>query len=157
MDKNKKTLFKEKLFKERERISDLISKIGPKEEGGFMDEYSTELSSYDNHPADLGTEVFMMEQDKGMKNRLKETLYQIDNSIEKLELGEYGKCNNCGKEIKEERLNLIPYANLCIECSKKNSPQNKKKRSIWVGIVPDSMIEGMVGGSKSIERTAIRR
>ena len=35
-----------------------------------MDMYYSELSRFDNHPGDIGTEVFIMEQDKGLKTNL---------------------------------------------------------------------------------------
>ena len=39
----------------------------------------------------------------------------------KNEIGTYGKCENCGKDIEAERLEAMPTANLCISCSKKTS------------------------------------
>ena len=92
-----------------------------------MEEYSTELSSYDNHPADLGTDMFMMEQDKGLINKLEDILYEIEVSEKNLESGDYGFCISCGKKIDEERLKLIPYLKLCIDCSKEKISLDKKR------------------------------
>ncbi len=128
MDKDKREFFKEKLFNEKEDILNTIDKMNNLEEYGFSDEYSMELSSYDNHPADLGTEMFIMEQDKGIINKLNDTLYEIDTSIEDLETGNYGFCISCGKEIDEERLELIPYLKLCVDCSKKKIPLDEKRQ-----------------------------
>ena len=127
MNKNKREFFKEKLFREKENVLNIIDKMNNLEEYGFSDEYSMELSSYDNHPADLGTEMFIMEQDKGLINKLNDTLYEIDTSIEDVETGNYGFCISCGKEIDEERLELIPYLQLCIDCSKSKIPLDKKR------------------------------
>ncbi len=67
MDRNKREFFlKKRLLEEKERISDIIHRMNNGEEFGSMDKYYTELSFYDNHPADLGTELFMMEQDRGL-------------------------------------------------------------------------------------------
>ena len=127
MDRNKRKFFKKRLLEEKEKISDIIHRMKNDEEFGSMDKYYTELSFYDNHPADLGTELFMMEQDSGLINKLNDTLYQIDNSIKELESEKYGICSNCGKKIKEERLELIPYTDLCVECSEQNKPLDKKR------------------------------
>ena len=67
------------------------------EEYGSMDVYLSELSNYDNHPADSGTELFMMEQDNGFKNRMKTTLLEIDASLDDISNNKYGICKECGK------------------------------------------------------------
>lgn len=116
MNKDKLRLFKNRLNKEKKDIMESIKKRNM-QEYGVADAYYTEASGYDNHPADIGTEVFMMEQDKGFKNKLNDTLYQIDESLENIRNGSYGICHNCKKEINEDRLELIPYLKSCIECA----------------------------------------
>ena len=71
--------------------------------------------------------MFMMEQDKGLINKLEDTLYEIESSTRDLILGKYGVCTNCGNKIDEERLKLIPYLKLCINCSKEKIPLEKKR------------------------------
>ena len=87
MEKSKKNHFKERLYEEKEKILNIIDKMKNTEEFGSMDEYYTELSFYDNHPADLGTEMFMMEQDKGLIDKLNNTLYEIEESIRRIRKG----------------------------------------------------------------------
>ncbi len=43
-------------------------------------------------------------------------LKKIEYSLMKIEVGTYGICEACGKEIPFERLKARPVANLCIEC-----------------------------------------
>lgn len=126
MEERLKEHFRRLLLDERERILNTIDKM--KNVQGFesMDEYYTELSFYDNHPADIGTEVFMMEQDKGLVNKLNDTLVEIESSLESIDRGDYGKCIACGKEIDKERLEVIPYLKLCINCSEEKIPLEKK-------------------------------
>ncbi len=69
----------------------------------------------------------MMEQDKGLINSLEDTIYEIEVSKENLIDGNYGLCKSCGKEIDEERLGLIPYLKLCIECSENKISLEEKK------------------------------
>jgi RNA polymerase-binding transcription factor DksA len=117
MDKEKLSFFKNRLDEEKITLENLVKRMKNPQGIGFSKEYSTELSSYDNHPADLGTDMFMMEQDKGLINKLEDTIYEIEISKENLANGNYGLCNSCGEKIDEERLKLIPYLKLCIECS----------------------------------------
>lgn len=88
---------------------------------GSLDTYLEDLSKYDNHPADAGTEVFMKEQDQGFKNNLKNKLDDINKSIEDLNHNRYGVCTSCSKSIGEKRLDIIPYVKTCIDCSKESS------------------------------------
>ena len=58
-----------------------------------------------------------MEQDKGFKNKLDDTLNEIEDSLEDIKNRTYGICKICDKYIDEERLQLIPYLKTCIDCS----------------------------------------
>lgn len=57
-------------------------------------------------------------------NNLQQLLVKTKNSLANLRSGKYGKCENCGKQIEPERLEAIPTATLCLNCSKRAS---KKK------------------------------
>ncbi|MCB9140192.1 MAG: TraR/DksA C4-type zinc finger protein [Caldilineaceae bacterium] len=46
-----------------------------------------------------------------------QTLEQIDAALERLDAGTYGICSHCGKPINEERMEALPYATLCMECT----------------------------------------
>ena len=78
--------------------------------------YPTELSSYDNHPAEIGSELFSVELNTALKVHEEHLLKEIHDALGRIDEGNYGKCEFCGKEISEERLEAIPYARLCIDC-----------------------------------------
>lgn len=117
MDNNRIDYFRLKLFEEKKKLLKTLNNMTNMEEYGSMDNYYNELSHYDNHPADVGTEVFMREQDEGFKNNLKHTLREIDSSLVDIRNARYGVCQNCGKKIHEARLEIIPYLKTCLECS----------------------------------------
>jgi len=48
-----------------------------------------------------------------------EKLKRIDQALQRLEQNTYGKCQKCGKEIPPERLELIPYVEMCIDCQER--------------------------------------
>ncbi|OLS01696.1 TraR/DksA C4-type zinc finger protein [Tissierella creatinophila] len=119
MDNKKLQYFKKKLLEEKEeQLKSLRNR--EKEIDETMDLLDSELSSYDNHPGDIGTEVYMLEQEKGYIEQIKSTIEKIDNSLEDIKNGNYGICDNCNKSIKEERLELIPYAKTCLKCANEN-------------------------------------
>ncbi len=115
MDKKKLEHFKSRLLEEREKTIDLLEGIQDRLEESKKDIDSQ--PTYSNHPADKGTELYMRTQNLGFKEDLEDTLDEIDQSLEDIENGTYGYCNNCEKIISEERLEIIPYAKTCLGCS----------------------------------------
>lgn len=43
----------------------------------------------------------------------------IERALERIMRGTYGKCLSCGTEIATKRLEVIPYAALCVSCQSK--------------------------------------
>lgn len=56
-----------------------------------------------------------------VERSLEEELKDVNNALEKIEKGEYGRCDICGKEISEERLIILPEAKTCNICKCKDS------------------------------------
>ena len=46
-----------------------------------------------------------------------EPLNMIDSALERIRLGRYGICISCGKEIPKERLEVLPYTVMCVNCA----------------------------------------
>jgi DnaK suppressor protein len=47
----------------------------------------------------------------------KDTLDQIEAAIERIEDSSYGRCEQCGEQIPQTRLDAIPYAAECERCA----------------------------------------
>lgn len=45
-------------------------------------------------------------------------LAQIDVAMERIATGDYGRCEDCGRNIPLARLQALPYATLCIHCQR---------------------------------------
>jgi DnaK suppressor protein len=52
-----------------------------------------------------------------MRRRKKRQLVEIKLAISRLEMGNYGTCVFCGKEISPERLEVAPEVQTCMSCS----------------------------------------
>ncbi|MBN2124695.1 MAG: TraR/DksA C4-type zinc finger protein [Deltaproteobacteria bacterium] len=46
-------------------------------------------------------------------------LRQIRHTLERIDDGTYGICEDCGEDIDEARLEIVPEARLCIQCKKR--------------------------------------
>lgn len=126
MDKKKIQYFKSKLLEERKKTIKSLEDIENRQEQA-EDKIDSQLSTYSNHPADKGTEIYMRSQDQGFIENLEDILREIDQSLENIENDKYGYCDNCDKMISEERLEIIPYAKTCLGCSDEEPGDNSGK------------------------------
>ena len=105
-----------RLETERERLTRLHSE--------FDDEHLTEetegesiseLSSLDQHQADVGTETFNRERDISILESVEAELADIEHALRRLDEGTYGTCEACGKAISDDRLEAQPAARFCLD------------------------------------------
>jgi YteA family regulatory protein len=110
--------FRLRLLKEKEELEKRLEQNDHYGlERGHAHESVGELSSYDNHPADEGTELYEREKDIALNEHSEIQLSNINKALEAMENGNYGKCEVCGKEISYERLEAIPNTTYCKEHS----------------------------------------
>ncbi|MEU7333995.1 RNA polymerase-binding protein DksA, partial [Streptomyces parvus] len=50
------------------------------------------------------------------RNRERKLIMKIDKALQKIQDGEYGRCESCGIEIGVRRLEARPTADLCFDC-----------------------------------------
>lgn len=61
----------------------------------------------------------------------KQTLNKIEEALRKIDEGTYGICEDCGSEIPEERLKLIPFAIYCVDCMETREKLEEIDREEW--------------------------
>ena len=107
--------FRDELLQHRERLRGTIAHhdIG----GASLTEETGELmsSSADNHLADTASETYERELDEGIEEDAQEQLRDVEAALERIEAGEYGKCEVDGKPIPVERLEAVPWTTVCVE------------------------------------------
>lgn len=52
-------------------------------------------------------------------------LQQIDSALDRINQGTYGRCVKCGKDIPQERLEVLPYALMCVTCASAQERMNR--------------------------------
>ncbi|MBO8162285.1 MAG: TraR/DksA C4-type zinc finger protein [Brevibacillus sp.] len=115
MDQRKLSRFRQRLMDEKRSIE---QRLADSDHYSLMDQMSdsiSEFSMYDNHPADVGSEMFEREKDLALYNLDRETLREIDQALKRMEAGKYGICTVCGQPIAAERLEAVPQAATCKE------------------------------------------
>lgn len=86
-----------------------------------------ELSVVDNHPADIGSELFERSKDLSLFDRHEKKLEQIDAALDRIYQGEYGYCLSCKGAIPTERLDAVPYASFCLTCQDLQEKESREK------------------------------
>ncbi|MGG1514852.1 TraR/DksA C4-type zinc finger protein [Paenibacillus oryzisoli] len=83
--------------------------------GNALADTTGDLSAYDNHPGDTGTELYEREKDISLNEHAEQQLEQINEALAAIDRGDYGACVYCGAQIPFERLQTIPTALTCIQ------------------------------------------
>ena len=67
------------------------------------------------HPADFGTEVANRMESEGLVRTVAVQRRRVQDALTRLDEGEYGRCEVCGREIDDERLEARPEVSTCRE------------------------------------------
>jgi RNA polymerase-binding protein DksA len=103
-----------RLEEERTRLQGIRDDL-QREQEEATSETAGELSSFDQHPGDSGTETFEMEKNVSLREQVEYELTEIDAAFQRLERGDYGKCQACGRPIGDARLEAMPATRFCVE------------------------------------------
>ncbi len=128
MEQDKLNYYRRRLNFEREEILARLSQLEEAEHLGGLRDTLQELSMYDNHPGDIGTETFERSKDVGLRDLARVQLGKIEEALRKIEKRTYGICENCGHGIPAARLEVVPATTLCFRCRQKREELDKGKR-----------------------------
>lgn len=112
MDKRRTRVYRDKLLDRREGL------VGQVQEA---EAYSRERDSEATQdPADMAANAYTKELLVSMSANDRQLLEMIDEALDRMEEGKYGKCVHCGQPIQERRLQAVPWARHCIRCQDLN-------------------------------------
>ena len=97
---------RKELEKQRET---LLERIHEEQEYLRLDEANPDRT-------DLAQEYSSAERRAALLSQMEESLQEVDDALERLDDGTYGKCTNCGKPIPAARLEAIPQTPYCVNC-----------------------------------------
>ncbi|MCK9556787.1 MAG: TraR/DksA C4-type zinc finger protein [Candidatus Cloacimonetes bacterium] len=99
-----------------------------KEQSVGARESSGDLSSYAYHQADQGSDTNYMEHTVKMMESEREKIRLLNDAMRRIQDGTFGVCEMCGELIPDTRLQILPYATLCIDCKEKMEEKKRKQR-----------------------------
>ncbi|MFC5403079.1 TraR/DksA C4-type zinc finger protein [Cohnella soli] len=126
IDQHKIDELKETLLLERDALRHRVNENGHFGLAASLRDSTGELSGIDNHPADLGSEMFERGKDIALLEKEAFRLERVEAALERMNTGEYGICAACGKFIPAERLEALPTAIYCIEHEPRQEVSNER-------------------------------
>jgi RNA polymerase-binding transcription factor DksA len=105
---------RERLLRERTDLEGTVQRIRerlavPQRDSGG------DIALVDQHPADAASETEARELDLARQTMFEARMGLIDEALERLDRGKYGRCAVCGEAIPEERLELVPETPYCVD------------------------------------------
>jgi RNA polymerase-binding transcription factor DksA len=101
----------EELMGELERSASVLQHSGGGDSG--------ELTSFDQHPADSGTNLADADREEASLEVLLAQQERVREALGRLDAGTYGRCIDCGRELPDERLEARPEADRCVDCQQR--------------------------------------
>ena len=111
MEKSKIAALKRRLEEERRQ---LLAKLAQ------LDSKSYSFGEWDKDDIDVAASILTRESELWRASDLQRRLRLIDEALHRIDKGTYGRCEGCGEEIDPARLEILPYATLCIKCKQKS-------------------------------------
>jgi DnaK suppressor protein len=87
-----------------------------KELANLRSELRTEMELEDID--DVASELVERDKTQALIISLERKLEDIEYAIKQVQEGGYGICENCGKQIDPERLEIFPETTLCVDCKR---------------------------------------
>jgi len=103
---------KEKVVEEIKHISEDTLKKSQKDAAG-------DISGYTYHMADVASDAYDREFALGIISSERESVYELDDALKRIEEGTFGVCQDCKSFIAKIRLKAVPYARLCLKCQER--------------------------------------
>jgi DnaK suppressor protein len=76
-------------------------------------------AEYPADPADAGTNQSETERSEAVLTAARQQLAEVHEALERIDVGRYGTCADCGKPVPEGRLDAKPEAARCVACQGK--------------------------------------
>lgn len=117
--------FRAKLLKTMDRLDkerQLIKEESMQPSGGEM---SGGISSVPLHIGDLGSHEAEEDAELRLVENEEYLMKEINDALDRIEQGSFGRCESCRHDIPKERLAVVPYTRYCVSCA---TTQEQKKR-----------------------------
>lgn len=110
--------FQARLEEERVRLLGLIEDYEQELEDARLSESSSDRSP-DPGNAEASSTKLEYAKELSIEQNTLDLLGKVERALEIVSAGSYGICESCGKSIPLNRLDVLPYVTLCVDCARK--------------------------------------
>jgi DnaK suppressor protein len=107
------TRLRKELESERESVREELRSYGADPYSGRVER----LAGIDENFADSAAATAERSEILAFIDKARERLAAVDEALERMDEGTYGRCADCGREIPEVRLEARPLSVRCVECA----------------------------------------
>ena len=126
MNKRELAKYKKLLIQEKIKLFNELKILEKENLKQPQREATGDLSGYTYHMADVATDNFNRELSLDLATAEQRLLYEIEESLKRIEDGTFGDCLECQEPITKRRLAAIPHTTLCIKCQTKKETKRKR-------------------------------
>ncbi len=119
--------FRRALERERDRLLESIAFLT--EAQRILAESQAAEGSVGGTEADIATDVNAQTLEASLGNAERERLAEVEEALERLKDGRYGRCVDCGGPIELERLQVLPWTPFCVRCALRRAGSDVRKIS----------------------------
>lgn len=112
--------FRKRLEEDKERLEEQVAEYERVLEEARMTESSSDRSP-DPGNAEASSMKLEYAKELSIEQNTLDLLSKANRALERVQAGTYGTCESCGKSIPIERLEVLPYSTLCVECAARTS------------------------------------
>jgi DnaK suppressor protein len=112
--------FRKRLEEEKTRLEEQIEDYERELEEARLTESSSDRSP-DPGNAEASSMKLEYAKELSIEQNSIDLLSKVNRALERIEAGTYGICESCGKAIPVERLDVLPYSTVCVECASRTS------------------------------------
>ncbi|MEX2422903.1 MAG: TraR/DksA C4-type zinc finger protein [Acidimicrobiia bacterium] len=111
--------YQSELEEERDRLVSVIAEHEKEMEDARNSETAADRSS-DPENADAGSMRLEYAKELSIERNAADLLHKVEHALRRIKSGDYGVCEVCGEAIPVARLEVLPYATMCVTCASKS-------------------------------------
>ena len=112
--------FRKRLEDEKARLEEQVEDYERVLEEARLTESSSDRSP-DPGNAEASSMKLEYAKELSIEQNTLDLLSKVDRALERVAAGSYGICESCGNSIPVERLDVLPYSTLCVDCAARTS------------------------------------
>jgi RNA polymerase-binding protein DksA len=123
MDKHQQSRYTDRLLAMQKRLA---REVNAAEDALREDVVAPgDISTVPTHPADFDSEN--LDAQIAIAENEEQLLEQVVAALDRIAVGTFGICQECGREIARQRLDAIPYTSWCIDCAARHDASSPRR------------------------------